>query len=94
MKHISNILQKFMKSRSQSRPHVMARSSYAHRSALSQLGLDTRAPHAYRHMAQEGYGKNIIVYRSVSLIARNLASVTWRLQQGDQILEKHPLLDC
>lgn len=47
----------------------------------------------FENLAEEGYCQNVIVYRAVTLIARNLASVPWRLQEGENILETHPLLN-
>ncbi len=44
-------------------------------------------------LIQEGYQKNVIVYRSVNLIARNAASVSWMLYHGDHELENHPMLN-
>jgi HK97 family phage portal protein len=46
----------------------------------------------YDTLAEEGYQKNMVVYRCVSLIARGVGSVSWRLYKGDQKLESHPLL--
>jgi len=43
-------------------------------------------------LLQEGYQKNVIVYRAVNLIARNAASVPWMLYHQDHELETHPLL--
>jgi HK97 family phage portal protein len=47
----------------------------------------------FDELAEESYCKNVIVYRAVTLIARNLASVPWRLQKGKNLLDAHPLLD-
>lgn len=53
-------------------------------------------PRRYDRLAEEGYRKNVIVYRCVHLIARNAASVPWRLHKGRggrrSVLEDHPLL--
>lgn len=49
-------------------------------------------PRQYDTLAEEGYKKNVVVYRCVSLISRGVASVPWRLYQGDIRLESHPLL--
>ncbi|HBG34501.1 MAG: phage portal protein [Alphaproteobacteria bacterium GWC2_42_16] len=49
-------------------------------------------PRQYDTLAEEGYQKNIIVYRCVTLIARGVAGVPWRLYKGDTCLEEHPLL--
>lgn len=50
-------------------------------------------PRQYDTLAEEGYQKNIIVYRCVSLIARGVGSVPWKLYQGNTCLETHPLLN-
>jgi HK97 family phage portal protein len=50
-------------------------------------------PRQYDTLAEEGYQKNIIVYRCVSLIARGVGSVPWKLYRGDTCLETHPLLN-
>ncbi|MBS0272705.1 MAG: phage portal protein [Proteobacteria bacterium] len=49
-------------------------------------------PRQYDTLAEEGYQKNIVVYRCVSLIARGVASVPWHLYRDDTRLEDHPLL--
>ncbi len=49
-------------------------------------------PRQYDTLAEEGYKKNIVVYRCVSLIARGVASVPWQLYRGKTRLEAHPLL--
>ena len=56
-------------------------------------GIPLWAPRSYEQLSTEGYTQNVIVYRAVTLIARNLASVPWSLQQGDHPVESHPLLD-
>ena len=43
--------------------------------------------------AEEGYRKNVIAYRSISLIASSLASVPFLLYKGEKELEQHPLLN-
>jgi HK97 family phage portal protein len=49
-------------------------------------------PREYDKLAEEGYQKNIIVYRCVSLIARGVASVPWQVYKGKTRIETHPLL--
>ncbi len=49
-------------------------------------------PRQYDTLAHESYQKNIIVYRCVSLIARGVGSVPWKLYEGEHLLEDHPLL--
>lgn len=49
-------------------------------------------PRQYDTLAEEGYQKNIVVYRCVSLISRGVGSVPWRVYKGGKRLETHPLL--
>src|SRR3990167_10851333 len=49
-------------------------------------------PRQYDTLAEEGYQKNIIVYRCVSLISRGVGSVPWKLYKGEDQLDVHPLL--
>jgi HK97 family phage portal protein len=49
-------------------------------------------PRQYDRLAEEGYQKNVIVYRAVNLIARNAASVDWRLYHKDHEITHHPLV--
>lgn len=50
-------------------------------------------PREFGTLAEEGYQKNIVVYRCVSLISRGIGSVPWHLYQGDERLQIHPLLN-
>jgi HK97 family phage portal protein len=67
-------------------------------SATAPLTISTGAhhpvwtPREYDTLAEEGYQKNIIVYRCVSLISRGVASVPWQLYKGEHRLAAHPLL--
>jgi HK97 family phage portal protein len=49
-------------------------------------------PRQYDRLAEEGYQKNMVVYRCVSLIARGVGSVPWRLYKRGKRVETHPLL--
>ena len=53
-------------------------------------------PRQYDRLAEEGYQKNVVVYRCVRLITQNAASVPWTLSQGKGHhkikLHEHPLL--
>ena len=60
--------------------------------ALQSPGRAVWTPCNYAKLAEEGYQKNVIVYRCVNLIARGLASVPWLLYEGEDELETHPLL--
>ena len=50
----------------------------------------------YARFAEEGYRRNVIAFRAVSMIATAMASVPWQLHERGRsrtrLLEKHPLL--
>jgi HK97 family phage portal protein len=60
--------------------------------AYNTIGRAVWTPRSYSALSEEGYQKNVIVYRAVSLIARSAASVQWQLYYKDQELYNHPLL--
>ena len=47
----------------------------------------------FRDYALEGYSYNAIVYRCVNEISQGAASIPFKVKQGDQVLESHPLID-
>src|SRR3990167_5444509 len=49
-------------------------------------------PRQYDTLAEEGYQKNMVVYRCVSLIARGVGSVPWKLYKNGKQFTSHPLL--
>lgn len=51
-------------------------------------------PHRYADLCEEGYLKNVIVYRCISLIARNLASVSLFLKEKGKTIPHHPLINA
>ncbi|MFN7662184.1 MAG: phage portal protein [Alphaproteobacteria bacterium] len=59
--------------------------------AWVERGRMTSASSAYGPLAEEGYEKNVIVYRCINLIAKNLAMPPWILYRRDQEVENHPL---
>ena len=63
--------------------------------ACSTVGQPVWTPRRYDALSEEGYMRNVIVYRCVTLIARSAASVPWQLSnpKKKQILSTHPLLD-
>jgi HK97 family phage portal protein len=61
--------------------------------AMGNLGKPIFTPRRYDALADEGYEKNVIVYRCINLIARGLASIPWLLYKGDHEVEQHSLLD-
>ncbi len=72
-------------------------SSIASLMACSVLGKAIWTPRNYQLLSEEGYQKNVIVYRCVNLIARGVASVPWLLySKDDEVLESSllTLLNC
>lgn len=61
--------------------------------AYHTIGKPVWTPRRYDTLTEEGYRRNVIVYRSVNLIARSAASVPWRLYEHGKELTHHPLLD-
>ena len=49
-------------------------------------------PRDYAALAREGFARNPIVYRSVRMVAEAVASVPWLLYDGDDEIDRHPLL--
>lgn len=60
--------------------------------AYGSLGQALWTPAQYDRLSEEGYQKNVIVYRAVNLIARSIASVPWLLYTGEDEVDQHPLL--
>ncbi|MBJ3774827.1 phage portal protein [Acuticoccus mangrovi] len=60
---------------------------------IEPLGRAAWTPRDYASLAREGFAKNAIVYRSVRMIAEAAASAPWLLYDGEQEIERHPLLD-
>ncbi|MGB0935414.1 MAG: phage portal protein [Alphaproteobacteria bacterium] len=61
--------------------------------ALDKVGKPVWTPRRYDALAEEGYKKNVIVYRCVNLITRSAASVPWKLYRKNKEMVNHPLLD-
>ncbi len=64
----------------------------------SHKGNPIWTPRRYDALAEEGYHKNVIVYRCVNLIARAMGSVPWLLYERDKEgnereIYQHPILD-
>lgn len=60
--------------------------------ACNTVGRPVWTPKSYERLSEEGYKKNVIVYRAVNLISRGIASVPWRLYTRHTELKEHPLL--
>jgi HK97 family phage portal protein len=71
-------------------------SSTASVGAYHALGKPVWTPKNYATLAEEGFSKNVVVYRAVQLIARSLGSVPLLLYQRkgaeEHELDNHPLL--
>src|SRR3954462_1936314 len=50
-------------------------------------------PRDYAALAREGYVKNAIVYRAVKLVAENVGSSAYLVEEGAETRDRHPLLD-
>lgn len=65
--------------------------------SVDRLGQPVATPSNYLSFSKEGYQKNAIVYRCVSMIAKNCAGIEWCLysKSGNKEteMETHPLLD-
>lgn len=61
--------------------------------AMQTHGRPVWTPRQYDKLTEEGYQRNVIVYRCVNLIARNVASVPWLLYHNDHEVLHHPLID-
>lgn len=59
--------------------------------AYNTVGQPVWTPRSYSALSEEGYQKNVIVYRCVSLIGRSVSSVPWQLYHKDHIVSNHPL---
>lgn len=65
--------------------------------AMRPLAKPIFTPRCYEQLADEGYQRNVIVFRCINLIARGLGSVPWLLYRkqttGEEEIEHHPLLN-
>ena len=75
-----------------SNPPLQKQSQVGSLIAYNTLGRPVWTPKSYDRLSEEGYRKNVIVYRAVNLISRGVASVPWRLYSGGKELTQHPLL--
>lgn len=57
------------------------------------VGSGDNRNYKYQDLAKEGYMKNAIVYRCVNEIAKGASAVDFSVRQGDNVLERHPLID-
>ncbi|UOM33823.1 phage portal protein [Acuticoccus sp. I52.16.1] len=61
--------------------------------SVEALGRPVWTPRDYASLAQEGFAKNPVVFRSVRMIAEAAASAPWLLYEGEREIEAHPFLD-
>lgn len=50
-------------------------------------------PRDYRNLTKEAYLTNVIAYKCINMIARNLSGVPWIVYKNEKEVEKHPLID-
>lgn len=60
--------------------------------SLHSVGRPLWTPRNYESLTNEGYNRNVIVYRCVNLISRGIASIPWILFKNKSQLHTHPLL--
>ncbi len=56
-------------------------------------GAPVWTPRRYDSLADEGYRLNPIAYKCIRLIAVSTARLPWRVLQGSQPVDQHPILD-
>ncbi len=56
-------------------------------------GQAVGTPLRYDRLADEGYRRNVVVYRSVSLVSRAIASIPLKVTDGTQVMSDHPLIN-
>lgn len=62
--------------------------------AWSHVGRPKWTPRRYEALAEEGFRKNVVAYRCISLIARAVATVPWVLYKNNGVeVGQHPLID-
>ncbi|MEJ0062399.1 MAG: phage portal protein [Alphaproteobacteria bacterium] len=61
--------------------------------AWSQIGRAKWTPRRYDALAEEGFRKNVVAYRCISMVAGAAAQIPWLLYDGEgRELTSHPLL--
>lgn len=63
--------------------------------SLRRMGQAVWSPRNYRGFAKEGYSQNVVAYRSIRMIAENVAAVLENviIVEGRRELDAHPLKD-
>ena len=57
------------------------------------VGTEEAKQYKYADLAKEGYLKNAIAYRCINEISKGASAVPFIIKSGDQIIDKHPLID-
>ena len=57
------------------------------------VGTEEAKQYKYVDLAKEGYLKNAIAYRCINEISKGASAVPFIIKSGDQIIDKHPLID-
>ena len=60
--------------------------------AAFNVGQPIWTPRRYDKLAEEGYQKNVIVYRCIKEVAKGAASVPWIVRSGEREVSNHPLI--
>ena len=61
--------------------------------SMQRVGRPVWTPRDYHSLTDEGYMRNVIAFRCISLISKGIASVPWTLYKGENQLSTHPLLE-
>lgn len=66
--------------------------------SINQVGNPVQSPRTYASFTNEGYAKNVVVYRCVQMIAKAASGIEWELYSkrmgGKPVeIENHPILD-
>lgn len=89
---MKGFMNRWAKGDAQEQPVLTKASTTSPLVAYHTVGRPVWTPRRYESLSQEGYRKNVIVYRAVNLISRGIASVPWRLYEYEKELSVHPLL--
>jgi len=76
-----------------SQPGLEAKASATSLTAFHFEGQPRWTPRDYASLADQGYGRNPVVYRCVRMVSEAAASVPWLLYDGAREMDTHPFLD-
>ena len=63
-----------------------------YQSCVQEPGKPVWTPREYARFADEGYKKNVVAYRCISLIAQNVSCIPWVLQRDGHSVPEHPVM--